>query len=185
MSEHLENAFPVLTLEPPARLGSGARQGRSNAAKAALVAGTLVAAGYLALFWMLDGLPFQDLPNHLTRTVIEIDLLVHGGSRFGHLFAFEPQFSPYLGGDALLAGLVAAFGQSAAGKLWLIAVASSLPLSLVVYLRVTRHTSSSILIAFFLSLYLTTDWFFVMGFHHYRLALAFVLLALSAWEVWS
>lgn len=174
----------VSRLERRAGLGGGARPSRSYATRAALAGGALVAAAHVALFWMLDALPFQDLPNHLTRAVIEVDLFVHGGARFGDLFAFEPKFSPYMGGDVLLAGLVAAFGHGAAGKLWVIGVAASLPLSLAVYLRVTRHTPASIVIACTLSLYLSTDWFFVMGMHHYRLAVAFVLLALAAWEVW-
>jgi UDP-N-acetylmuramyl pentapeptide phosphotransferase/UDP-N-acetylglucosamine-1-phosphate transferase len=177
-------AVTVSRLERRAGRGGGARPVRSLATTT-LAGGALVAAaGYVALFWTLEALPFQDLPNHLTRAVIEVDLLVHGGARFGDLFAFEPQFSPYLGGDALLAGLVAAFGHGAAGKLWVIIVAASLPLSLAIYLRVTGYTSSTIFLACSLSLYLATDWFFVMGMHHYRLAVAFVLLALAAWEVW-
>ncbi len=35
-----------------------------------------------------------------------------------------------------------------------------------------------------LSIYLTTDSFFLFGMHHFRLAVALVLLALAAWEVW-
>lgn len=150
----------------------------------ALAACLLLSAAYLALFWRLDGFPFQDLPNHLARAAVQLDIFLHGGERFGRLFAFSPQFSPYFGGDALLAGLSAAFGPSTAGRIWVMGVAASLPASVVVYLRVTGYAWPKIAIGALLSLYLTTDVFFLAGFHHYRLAVALVFFALAGWERW-
>jgi hypothetical protein len=144
----------------------------------------LLSGGYLLLFWSLDSLPFQDLPNHLARASIEADLLLHGGRRFGSMFAVEVRPWPYVGGDLALAGLVGAFGPDAAGRLWVIAVAASLPLSIAVYLRTTGHSAYGVLLSFPVSLYLTTDWSFLSGLHHYRLGLALVVLALAGGQAW-
>jgi len=155
-----------------------------RATNAAVVCGALVAAGYVALLWLLDAAPFQDLPLHLTRAAIETDIVLHGGERFGSDFAFAPAFTPYIGGDAVLASLVAAFGPGVAARLWVILVAASFPVALAIYLRAARYSGYSILIASILALYLATDWFFLSGMHHFRLAVACVLMALAAWEVW-
>lgn len=162
----------------------GVEHEERGVSKAAVVCAAMVAAGYVALFWALDAAPFQDLPAHLTRAAIETDIVLHGGERFGGQFAFEPAFVPYIGGDALLASLVAAVGPSVAARLWLMLIAASFPLALAIYLRAARYSGYSILIASTLGLYLATDWFFLSGMHHFRLAVAFVLLALAAWEVW-
>ncbi|WP_242343895.1 hypothetical protein [Anaeromyxobacter terrae] len=148
------------------------------------VAVALLSAGYLLLLWSLDALPIQDLPNHLARATVEADLLFHDGRRFGSMFAVDLELWPFVGGDLALAGLVAVFGSDVAGRLWLMAVAASLPLSLAAYLRTTGHSAYGVLLSFPLSLYLTTDWALLSGLHHYRLGLAFVLLALAAGHVW-
>ena len=70
-----------------------------------IIAGALVALGHVALFWTLDALPFQDLPNHFTRAAIMVDLFLHHGQRYGADFVLEPQLSPYLGGDVILYAL--------------------------------------------------------------------------------
>jgi hypothetical protein len=151
-----------------------------------ILAGAVVvlSSGYLLLFWLLDALPFQDLPNHLARATIEADLLLNDGRRFGSMFAVDLRLWPYVGGDVALAAFVAAFGPDVAGRLWVIAVAASLPLSLAVYLRTTGHSAYGVLLSVPLSLYLTTDWAFLSGLHHYRLGLAFVVLALAGGQAW-
>jgi hypothetical protein len=148
------------------------------------VIGAVVTAGYFILFWSLDALPFQDLPNHLARAAAEVDLLLHGGRRFGSLFTVKLEFWPYVGGDVALSGLVAAFGPSVAGRLWVIAAAASLPVAVAVYLRWTGHSAYMTVVGILVSLYLTTDFFFVAGIHHYRLGVASVVLALAAEHSW-
>jgi hypothetical protein len=76
----------------------GVEHEERGVSKAALAGATLVAAGYVALFWSLDAVPFQDLPLHLTRATIETDILLHGGERYGKAFAFHPAVMPYIGG---------------------------------------------------------------------------------------
>lgn len=153
-------------------------------AKASVFAAAVLAAGYLLLFWSLDASPLQDLPNHLARAVVEADLLLRGGERFGSLFTVQLRFWPYVGGDVALIALVAAFGPDVAGRLWMIAVAASLPIALGVYLGAAGHSRQTILLSTVLSLYLTTDWFFLSGVHHYRLGIAFVLVALATLQAW-
>lgn len=148
------------------------------------IAVALLSAGYLVLLWSLDSLPFQDLPNHLARAAIAADLLLDGGRRFGEMFAVELELWPYTGGDVVLGGLVAAFGPAVAGRLWVIAVAVSLPASIAVYLRTSGYSAFAVLLSVPLSLYLTTDWSFLSGLHHYRLGVACVVLALAAGQAW-
>lgn len=149
-------------------------------ATAALAA--LLALGYLALLWSLDALPLGDLPNHLTRAAIISDLLFDGGHRFGQAYRLELRAVPYVLGDLALAALVRGFGPWSAGRIWACLVAASLPAAVVVYLRSAGYRGRSVLLGGVLSLYLATDWFFVNGLGHYRLAVAITLLALAAWE---
>jgi hypothetical protein len=142
----------------------------------------VLVAAYVSLLWSLDGLPFEDAPNHLTRAVIEADLLFHGGQRFGHAFTFEWAFTPYILGDIALAPLVEIFGPYAAGRLWMVAIAVSLPVSIAIYLRLAGHSVYGIAIASILALYLGTDWFFVNGFGSFRLAIAATVLATGVWQ---
>lgn len=132
---------------------------------------------YVSLLWSLDALPFEDAPNHLTRAVVIADLLFHGGQRFGHAFEFELAFEPYVLGDLFVAPLVELLGPYVAGRVWMILAAVSLPASVAVYLRLSGHSTYSILVASILALYLGTDFFFVNGFGAFRLAIAGTLVA--------
>lgn len=160
------------------------RREAGAAPRAWALAAVALAASYAALFATLDALPFQDLPNHLARAAIEADALFSGGRRFGAAFAVDLRPRPYVGGDLALAALVSWLGPSVAGRLWVIAVAASLPLALAVWLRTTGHRPATVAMGTLAALYLGTDWFFLSGMHHYRLGLAAVLLALAAGERW-
>ena len=173
-----------MKLDAPARTRTPSDRPAPAIPATAVLATAVIIIGYLVLFWSLDSMPFQDLPNHLTRAAIESDLLLHGGQRYGNQFACTPLLTPYVGGDALLAGLVTAFGAGIAGRMWVLVAAASFPVSLAIYLRAARFSPYSIFVASILSLYLTTEWFFLTGMFHFRLAVAVVLLALAAWEVW-
>lgn len=169
------------TRRPPV-MRSWADSGSGAALLTLLVAGALLVAAYVSLLWSLDGLPFEDMPNHLTRAVILSDLVFHGGQRFGGAFTFEVAFTPYILGDVALMSLVEVLGPYAGGRLWMILVAASLPVSVAAYLRLTGHSAYSIVTASVLALYLGTDWFFVNGFTSFRLAIAWTLLALALWQ---
>ena len=154
-------------------------------ARIALVsAAAFLGAAYAALLWSLDGLPYEDFPNHLSRAVVVADLLFHAGQRFRDLFTFKLALNPYILGDLALASMVEVLGPYAAGRLWMVLVAASLPLSLMVYLRATGHSAYGILVAGMVGLYLGTDWFFVNGFTAFRLAVAATILTSAAWTVY-
>lgn len=142
----------------------------------------LLAVGYAALFWSLDGLPYGDTPNHLTRAVVIADLLFHGGRRFAHEFTFTVGFFPYILGDLLLASMVELFGAYDAGRLWVVLTAASLPLSMIAYLRLTGHRARSALLAAIVAMYLGTDWFFMAGFGSFRIGIALTLLTCAFWQ---
>ncbi|HZZ83333.1 MAG TPA: hypothetical protein VFE30_02260 [Anaeromyxobacteraceae bacterium] len=146
------------------------------------LAAGLLALAYLALLWSLDALPLGDLPNHLARATISADLLFHGGQRFGLGYQLHLAPVPYVLGDVALAGLVEWLGPYGAGRLWACLVAAAPPAAAAVYLRLVGFTPRGVLLGALLSLYLSTDWFFVNGFGHYRLAIALTLLATAAWQ---
>ena len=141
-----------------------------------------LAVGYAVLLWSLAGLPFHDFPNHVARSVVMADLTFHGGERFGQVFSGEFRFIPYMLGDVMLTLLVEACGADAGARIWLILAVGSFPLAVGVYLRSTGSSQFSLLIGCLVSLYLATDWFFLMGFASFRVALSLVLLSLAAWQ---
>jgi len=80
-------------------------------------------------------------------------------------------------------------GTKAAAVIWGLLTFLSLPAAVYVYLRARRASTEVTLLMLFISLYLSTDTFFVMGFFEFRLSIALVLVTLAAveWlrEQWS
>jgi hypothetical protein len=138
---------------------------------------------YMAVIAWFSPLVIQDYPNHLARALIMEDLLFHHGAVFGSDYQYHFLFTPYVLGDLILAGLVAVVGLSTAGIVWAILTFLSLPLSLLAYLR-ARQTSPEVTVLMLLvSLYLSTDTFFIMGFTEFRLSVALVFVALALMEL--
>jgi hypothetical protein len=132
---------------------------------------------YAAYFAQLTSFPLQDYPNHLARAAILADLLFHGGHRFGAAYEFHLALAPYLLHDALLTGLVGLFGVVGGAAAFSTAVFISLPCALIFYLRANDLAPQARLFIVIISLYLATDWFFLMGFMAFRLALACIIVA--------
>lgn len=170
------------------QLDGGTAHPAAPSSRAALVLALGVGVGVLgvahaALLWALDGLPYQDVPNHLARAVISADLLFDGGRRFGDAYELRPGLAPYVLHDLALTVLVDLLGPYAGARVFTIAVAASLPVAVAVYLRALGHGAYAVLLGALLGLYLGTDWTFLMGFQAFRLSLALTLLALAAWQV--
>jgi len=138
---------------------------------------------YMAVIAWFSPLVIQDYPNHLARALIMEDLLFHHGAVFGSDYQYHFLFTPYVLGDLMLAGLVAIFGLNAAGILWAILTFLSLPLSLLAYLRARQTSADVTVLMLLISLYLSTDTFFVMGFTEFRLSIAVVFVALALMEL--
>ena len=143
----------------------------------------LAVLAYVAVFVWFSPLDIQDFPNHLARATVMDDLLFHHGAQFGQNFQFHFLFTPYVLGDLLLAGVVSLFGVTAAAIIWVILTFLSLPASLFAYLR-ARETSAHVTVLMLLiSLYLSTDTFFIKGFTEFRLSIALVLVAMALVEL--
>ena len=142
-------------------------------------AGLILAAAYVLTLGLLSPLTLQDYPAHLANAVALSDLVFHGGARFGEIFSFHFLFVPYFLGDLGFAVMVEAFGPKAGGAAWLTIVLLSVPCALIVFMRITGVISERRPLVFILSLYLATDWFFLMGFLSFRLGIAVTIVNLA------
>ncbi len=150
--------------------------------RTAFTLAALVAVAYVAVLFWYAPLPLQDYPNHLARWEVMADLLFDGGKQFGRDFEFHFQFAPYVLSDLLFAGLVQLLGAAAVCSLVPVLTFISLPCALIAYLRARETPAEVIVLMVLISLCLSTDWFFAMGFIAFRLSIALVLVALALVE---
>lgn len=142
-------------------------------------AATLLLAGYLALIARLTSFPFEDFPDHLARAKVLGDLLFHYGAQWGGVFAFHWRPVPYLLHDLILASLVAALGTTAGGLLFNALVLLALPCALLYYIHANRLSSQARPLVVLISLYVATDWFFLVGFAAFRLAVSLLIVCIA------
>jgi hypothetical protein len=143
------------------------------------VIAALVAITYIALCVKLSAVVYQDYSSHLARAVVMADLIFHHGAQFGYAFQYHFMAVPYIAGDLALVALVEIFGPETASAIWTALMLLSLPLAMLLYLRVTQAAPKARAAFFMLSLYLATDWFFFSGFLNFRLAVAMTIAALA------
>jgi len=143
----------------------------------------LVVLAYIGIFLWFSPLLVQDYPNHLARAQVLADLLFRHGADFGQSFRFHLLLTPYVSGDLLLASLVQAVGIKAAAAIWTLFAFLSLPAAVYAYLRARGAPAEVRLLMLFVSLYLSTDTFFVMGFFEFKLSIALTLVALAMVEL--
>lgn len=139
----------------------------------------ILSAAYLVSFLRLTSLPLQDYPNHVARGLVLSDLLFHHGARFGHEFSVTPMLVPYILPDLILATAVGLFGTAGGAGVFLVLVLLSLPCALLFYLYVNRFAPQARPFVVLLGLYLSTDWFLLMGFMAFRLAIAALIVTLA------
>ena len=139
----------------------------------------IVIAAYVVVFLVLAPLALQDYLNHLARAWVLADLVFHNGARFGTAFQYHFAAIPYVLGDLLLAGVTELLGTAAAASLWSVFVFLSLPCALLFYLSKSGARTETRALLLILSLYLSTDWFFLVGFLEFRLGLAVTLVAVA------
>src|SRR5579872_6095729 len=99
----------VASYSPAARTSTEQR-GLTIVHKLGWVAAAAICSAYLIWLFVLDPIPFQDLPNHIARGVVMADLLFQHGVRFGTQFSLHLQPIPYVLHDLLLAGLIQILG---------------------------------------------------------------------------
>ena len=147
--------------------------------RAAWIAGVALAIAYVLTLCALTPLTLQDYPAHLENAIALADLIFHGGEHFGGMFSYHFLFVPYVLGDLGFAASVEAFGANAGSAVWMSFVFLSLPLALVFFMRVAGVAADRRALIFIVSLYLATDWFFLMGFLSFRLGLAVTIANLA------
>jgi len=139
--------------------------------------------GLYVLFWStLGALPFLDYPNHLARCYVISKLLSEPTSHLHQFFSFDFSFTPYILGDVLLSSLILCTSLNFAAVLWPVVCFLSLPLALTFYLRQIRFEREEMTLAQLFTLYLSSNWFFLMGFFNYQLGISLVFIALGFWE---
>jgi hypothetical protein len=152
----------------------------TGTARSALLLAVLSYVGVIAWF---SPLVIQDYPNHLARALILEDLIFHHGAQFGSDYQYHFLFTPYVLGELILAALTAVVGITTAGGLWVILTFLSLPLGLLAWLRARQTSPDVTVLMLLISLYLSTDTFFIMGFTEFRLSVAVVFVALALMEI--
>jgi hypothetical protein len=170
----------------PASAADGMRSSASGLSLSnKIVAGFLLAVvlAYGALFIHFSPLALQDNPNHLARAAILADLIYRHGQIYGHAFSYHFLAIPYVLGDLLIATLAYLVGPAAAWIVWTLLAFLALPGALLVYSRAKRATPTATLLLLLLSIYFSTDAFFVLGFLSFRLGVAFVFLGLGVVEL--
>jgi hypothetical protein len=155
----------------------------SLSSSAALRAVNILILGFYVFFWSIIGtLPFLDFPNHLARCSVISKLVSEPASHFHQFFSFSFAFTPYFLGDLLLASLILCTSVQFAAVVWPVVCFLSLPLALTFYLRQLRVEREQIILAQLFSLYLSSNWFFLMGFFNFQLGVSLVFVALGLWE---
>jgi len=132
----------------------------------------MVAGAYVLLCLWLRNLPFQDAANHLARATVMADALFDHGTRFGQWFTVTLSATPYVLGDLVLAVLVKLTGPSIAGPLWNTLVFAALPVSLAYFARSLGLSWLAASMAFLLGCLDGSDWYFLMGYQSFQLAVA-------------
>ncbi len=145
--------------------------------------GITLLTAYCVLFVLLSPLPVQDLPDHLARADAMSDLIFHGGARFGAIYQFHLLWIPYLLGDLILTAAVGLFGLTGGAALWALLVFLSLPCAALFYARVRGIEVKGRALLLLLSIYLATDWFFVIGFLSFRISVAMLIATLALVEL--
>jgi hypothetical protein len=169
----------ILAHEPPGATARGAPLALDLNGKLGWTAALAIGAAYVAFFVQLTSFPLQDYPNHVARGAVMADLFFHHGARFGEQFAVQPMPVPYILGDLLLAASMELFGTSGGAGVFTALVLLSLPCALLLYMNVNRLAPRARPFVFLLSLYLSTDWFFLMGFMAFRLSIAALVATLA------
>lgn len=144
--------------------------------RAAWMAGLMLAIAYVGTLCVFMPLPLQDYPAHLANAVALSDLIFHGGKQFGDLFSFQFLLMPYVLGDLAFAACVDLLGRALGSAVWVSFVFLSLPLALLLFMRIAGIAAERRPLVFILSLYLASDWFFAMGFLNFRLGISLIVV---------
>ena len=143
----------------------------------------IIMLAYVCVFVWLSPLLQQDYPNHLARAVVIGDLVFHDGSQFGRDFAYHFLAVPYILGDLVLVASIELFGVKYGAALSSALTLLSLSFAVLFYMRAAKVPRDGQILVFMLSMYLATNWFFMMGFFAFSLAIAATIVCLGLVEL--
>ena len=151
--------------------------------KAGWIVAAVICAAYLVCIVPLTSFPMQDYANHVARAQIMADIFFHHGADFGHFFEVHLAPVPYVLPDLLLMGAVEAFGPNVGAGLFTTLVILSLPCALLFYAHVVNLSARARPFVLLVGVCLATDWFFLVGFLAFRLAVALIVVNLAQAEI--
>jgi hypothetical protein len=147
------------------------------------IAAAVLGTAYVVCIVQLKSFPMQDYANHVARAGVMADILFHHGARFGEYFQLHLTPVPYVLPDLILASMVEVFGVPIGAGIFTALVILSLPCALVFYAYSCNVAARAWPFLFLLGLYLTTDWFFIVGFLAFRLAISLIVVNLALAEI--
>jgi hypothetical protein len=139
----------------------------------------LLLASYTAMLLCLTGLPWGDLPNHLTRITIIGKLLYSSNDFFRQNYLFEWMFTPYILWDLLAATTGKILPVVANGILWTELTFLSVVAGGWYLARVRLQHSPELIIPQLLAILIASAWCFTLGFFAYQLSLGLSLFAIG------
>lgn len=147
-----------------------------------ILSAALFVAAYLIFGLSLSSAPLLDFPNHIARAFVLQDLVFDNGGRYGELFEFHPDLTPYLAGDLTMAAMQHLFGVDVTTSLWIATAIISYPLAICYLLRSYHCAPGTVAVGALIALVFATDWFFTAGFLNYRLSVPVAVVAFAAFE---
>jgi hypothetical protein len=151
--------------------------------KSGWIAAAALCAAYVICMVRLTSFPMQDYANHVARAKIMADLVFDHGAQFGRYFELHLAAVPYVLPDLLQMSAVELFGAEVGTGIFTALVLLSLPCALLFYARACQLPRGAWLFVLLVGLVLSTDWFFLVGFFAFRLALAFIVVTLALAEI--
>jgi hypothetical protein len=151
----------------------------SNPERSVLVAGMLMLLAFCLWSLSLLAAPFGDLPSHLVRSDIVWKAFANLPSDPESPFLVDFPLRSYLLGDLMLGGLVQLFGWGAGGAVWSTGAFILVPLSVFAIASKLGLARRGSIIAALFSTYPATSQFFVLGFHHFQIAAALLILGFA------
>ena len=139
----------------------------------------LLLAAYVAVLAAMTGLPWGDLPNHLTRITIIGELLSSPTSYYHQHYSFHWMLVPYVLWDVLAAGTSRLLPVEANGVLWTVLTFLSVVWGGWCLAKVCLRAEADRQTITAFSILTATGWSFVLGFFAYQISLGLCLLAVA------
>jgi hypothetical protein len=139
----------------------------------------LLLAAYTAVLLALTGLPWSDLPSHLTRITILGKMLFTSNEYYNQYYDFHWMFTPYILWDILAAFTSNFLPIVANGLLWTIITFLSVVAGGCYLAKVRLQSSEGLRTLALVTILIASGWYFVMGLFAYQISFGLSLVALA------